>query len=77
MALWCCLPDLAQDLLESVVEGPEGDSIYEVYVVPEDADNDNDVEGAAAAEEEQQVVEEDQRSKPPSSDPEAMVIDID
>ncbi len=26
--------DLAQDLLESVVEGPEADSIYELYVAP-------------------------------------------
>lgn len=28
--------DLAQDLLESVVEGPEGDNIYEIYVEDDD-----------------------------------------
>ncbi len=32
MLSWIPDSDLAQDLLESVVEGPEGDSIYEVYV---------------------------------------------
>lgn len=28
---------LSQDLLETVVEGPEGDSIYEIYVDDEDS----------------------------------------
>jgi hypothetical protein len=31
------LSDLAQDLLEIVVEGPEGDSIYEVFVAEEES----------------------------------------
>jgi len=30
------LVDLAQDLLEAVVEGPEGDNIYEIYVEDDD-----------------------------------------
>ena len=47
-----CVVDLAQDLLESVVEGPEGDAIFEMYEEVEEpvAGGSRTGEGAVAGE---------------------------
>lgn len=62
------LVEMAQDLLEVVAGGPEGDAIYELYVADDVADDDDGyadpaagVDAVALAEAEtQQTLEEDE-----------------
>ena len=42
--------DLSQDILESVVEGPEGDAVFEVYAEEDELEKEGGLRGASALE---------------------------